>query len=87
MAGKIDLVLGLVMFFINLIWAVSQQWAVNDLLWSLWISSLLIGYSYILISIFAMFLTFSRKAFTVKDRKRTETFIPAIIFNRDTRGR
>ena len=81
MSGKIDLTFGLLMFVLNLIWAVTEQWSVTDLLWSLWLSSLLVGYGYILIATFAVFLTIRRKSFTIEERRRTETFIPASIFN------
>ena len=40
------------MFFINFVWAVYQNWSATDLVWSLWISSLVLGYAYILVSIF-----------------------------------
>ena len=81
MSGKTDLIFGLVLFVVNLVWAVSEQLSVSELVWSLWLSSLLVGYSYIVITIFAMFLTFKRKTFTVEERKRSETFVPATIFN------
>ena len=48
--------LGLFSFLMMLLLAVAQQWAPVDLVWSLWISSLVLGYSFILTSILAMFL-------------------------------
>ena len=52
MAQRKDILLGIFMFFINFVWAVHQNWSATDLVWSLWISSLVLGYAYILVSIF-----------------------------------
>jgi hypothetical protein len=52
MAQRKDILLGIFMFFINFVWAVYQNWSATDLVWSLWISSLVLGYAYILVSIF-----------------------------------
>lgn len=49
-----DIFLGLAMFFTSLIWAVHQHWSVTDLLWSLWLSSMLLGYTYLLTAIAGM---------------------------------
>jgi len=81
MVDKRDVILGLVMFFINLIWAVSQQWSVTDLLWSLWISSLLLGYSYLLVSIVAMLFSRDARIFGGEKGSRIDTYGPGVAFN------
>jgi len=81
MVDKREVILGLVMFFVNLIWAVSQQWSVTDLLWSLWISSLLIGYSYILVSILASLVVTDARIFGGEKGSRIDTFGASIVFN------
>lgn len=81
MVDKRDVILGLVMFFVNLIWAVSQQWSVTDLLWSLWISSLLVGYSYILVSILATLVGTDARIFGGEKGSRMDTFGPGVVFN------
>ena len=43
--------LGLFSFLATLMLAVAQQWQVTDLVWSLWISSLMLGYGYLLTGI------------------------------------
>ena len=43
--------LALVSFLITLLLASSQNWKVTDLVWSLWISSLVLGYSYLITGI------------------------------------
>jgi len=43
--------LGLFSFLATLMLAVAQQWQVTDLVWSLWISSLVLGYGYLLTGI------------------------------------
>lgn len=48
--------LGLFSFLMTFILASAQRWEVTDLVWSLWISSLMLGYSYLLIGIVSMTL-------------------------------
>ena len=48
--------LGLFSFLLTLLLAVAQQWTTADLVWSLWISSIVLGYSFILSAIVAMFI-------------------------------
>ena len=48
--------LGLFSFLMMLLMAVAQKWTATDLVWSLWISSIVLGYSFILSAIVAMFL-------------------------------
>ncbi len=47
--------LGLFSFLIMLLAAVAQKWTATDMVWSLWISSLVLGYSFIVTAIIAMF--------------------------------
>ncbi|UCF65734.1 MAG: hypothetical protein JSW33_07845 [bacterium] len=61
MSNKRDIILGLLMFLANFLWAVHQNWSATDLVWSLWISSLVLGYAYILVSIAGM-LFFGKEA-------------------------
>jgi len=49
-----QILLGLLFFILNFILAVYQRWSATDLLWSLWISSLTLGYAYILTAILGM---------------------------------
>jgi hypothetical protein len=51
---KRDIIIGFLMFFFTLFLAGYENWSVTDLVWSLWISSLLLGYAYIIIAILAM---------------------------------
>jgi hypothetical protein len=81
MVEKRDVILGLVMFFVNLFWAISQQWSVTDLLWSLWIASLLVGYSYILVSILAGLVGTDAQIFGGEKGSRIDAFGPGVVFN------
>lgn len=81
MVDKRDVILGLLMFFVNLLWAISQQWSVTDLLWSLWISSLIVGYSYILVSILAGLVGTDAQIFGGQTGSRIDTFAPGVAFN------
>ncbi len=54
MTEKRDVLIGLVMFALNFLIAVWQKWTATDLVWGLWVSSLTLGYAYILTSIFGM---------------------------------
>ena len=47
--------LGLFSFLIMLLTAVAQDWTATEMVWSLWISSLVLGYSFIITAILAMF--------------------------------
>ncbi len=46
-----QILIGLICFLITLIMASVQQWVVTDLVWSLWITSLTLGYTYLLSNI------------------------------------
>ena len=50
------LFLDLLLFGATLVLAVHQSWSVTDLVWSLWISSLVLGYTFLLVPIAAMVL-------------------------------
>jgi Family of unknown function (DUF6498) len=47
--------LGLFSFLLMLLTAVAQGWTATEMVWSLWISSLVLGYSFIITAILAMF--------------------------------
>ena len=47
--------LGLFSFLIMLLTAAAQKWTATEIVWSLWISSLVLGYSFIITAILAMF--------------------------------
>lgn len=47
--------LGLFSFLLMLLTAVAQEWTATEMVWSLWISSLVLGYSFIITAILAMF--------------------------------
>jgi Family of unknown function (DUF6498) len=47
--------LGLFSFLLMLLTAVAQDWTATEMVWSLWISSLVLGYSFIITAILAMF--------------------------------
>lgn len=47
--------LGLFSFLIMLLTAAAQKWTATEIVWSLWISSLVLGYSFIVTAILAMF--------------------------------
>lgn len=51
--SRILLDLGLFLLTLGLAW--HQHWSVTDLVWGLWISSLVLGYSFIVVSIGAVF--------------------------------
>ncbi len=51
---KLNVAIQIAMFSVTVWMAVASKWAVTDLVWSLWISSLTVGYSLILASIFGM---------------------------------
>jgi len=81
MIDKREIMVGLIIFFINLVWAVGQQWSVTDMLWSLWISSLVLGYGYIFISIFASFFSVNRSTLLKDENRRTDVLAPGVVFN------
>ena len=62
--NKIDLFVGVLMFLVTLFLASAEKWSATDLVWSLWISSLTLGYVYILIVIFGSFLRGDSQSFT-----------------------
>lgn len=58
-----------------------QQWSVTDLLWGLWISSLVLGYGYIFISMFVSYFRLNRNALVQEENRRTDVLAPGIAFN------
>jgi len=53
---KSELVIDVLLFAGTVVLAQYQQWTAKDLVWGLWISSLTLGYSYILVSIAGMLI-------------------------------
>jgi hypothetical protein len=49
------ILLNLALFVLTLLLAVYFSWSVTDLVWSLWVSSLMLGYAFIITSIIGMF--------------------------------
>ncbi|MDI6845639.1 MAG: hypothetical protein QME28_05820 [Candidatus Saccharicenans sp.] len=54
-SSKKECLLDLALFMGTVYLARQERWLASDLVWSLWISSLAVGYSYILVSIGGMF--------------------------------
>ena len=55
--NKIDIIAGVLIFMFTLFLATAEKWSVTDLVWSLWISSLILGYAYILTAILGSLIT------------------------------
>lgn len=51
-----QVILAMVSFLITLLLATAQNWKVTDLVWSLWITSLVLGYSYLITGIISSML-------------------------------
>ncbi len=81
MNDKNDIILGLVIFLLNFILAVYQNWSVTDLVWCLWISSLVLGYAYILTTIFGILLRGDRSGFVSSGSKKSKTKAPVAVMN------
>ncbi len=56
MKQRIDTTYAIITFLITIVLATTQHWSATDLIWSLWISSLILGYAYIIISISGMLI-------------------------------
>ena len=76
-----EILLGLFFFIINLILAVYQQWSTTDLLWSLWISSLTLGYAYILTAILGMLFRGDQLARISGKVQKNKSTSPAAAMN------
>ena len=67
-----DLVMSLAAFLLTVIAAVIGKWETTDVIWGLWICSLVVGYSYIVIAILSSFFD--------PEEKSKAALIPAAIF-------
>jgi hypothetical protein len=76
-----EILFGLFFFIINLILAVYQQWSTTDLLWSLWISSLILGYAYILTAILGMLFRGDQLIRTGGEVQKNKSKSPAAAMN------
>lgn len=56
MKQRINTSYAIITFLITLLLAIVQHWSATDLVWSLWISSLILGYAFIIISISGMLI-------------------------------
>lgn len=71
---KKDWLLDLGLFLGTVFLAWLEHWSATDLVWSLWISSLTLGYSYLLVSIAGMFVSQSRKLSAPKPKEPLPAF-------------
>ena len=81
MNGKSDLYLGLIIFLLNFLIAVSQNWTATDLVWSLWISSLVLGYAYILTALLGILVTGEEGALMAGSKNSSKIKTPAPALN------
>src|SRR3989337_4316606 len=81
---KDALLLYLFVFVGTVAWAWYEQWSAKDLVWGLWISSLVLGYSYVLTSILGGLLRGDMAIVRGKEAKHydpVETGIGTILIN------
>lgn len=71
--------IAIAMFLMTWIMATSQNWAARELLWGLWISSLTLGYSFIVISILGMMIRGDGKGLMGDTRKGSNP--PVVVMN------
>lgn len=81
MSNNKQIFLGLLFFVLNFILAVYQQWSVTDLLWSLWISSLTLGYAYILTALLGMLFRGDQLTMISGGKERNKVSPPAAGMN------
>ena len=81
MTDRKDIFLGLGIFILNFIMAHSQNWTATDLVWSLWISSLILGYAYILTTILGFFIRGDREALVGGSRNASKVKAPVPVLN------
>jgi hypothetical protein len=79
MSAKREIWIAIAMFLITWMMATSQNWAARELLWGLWISSLTLGYSFIVISILGMLIRGDGKGLMGNARKGNNP--SAVIMN------
>lgn len=71
---KKDWLLDLGLFLGTVLLAWLEHWSATDLVWSLWISSLTLGYSYLLVSIAGMFTSQFRKLSSPRPKEPLPAF-------------
>jgi hypothetical protein len=79
--SKNDLYLGIVLFLLNFMIAVSQNWSATDLVWSLWISSLVVGYAYILTTILGILIKGDEGALMGVSKNSSKVRTPTPVLN------
>lgn len=81
MTDRKEINLGIFFFLLNLALAIYQQWSVTDLLWGLWISSLTLGYAYILAAIAGMVIRRDAHVLYKGDTDQKNPQPPAAVMN------
>ncbi len=81
MTERKDFFLGILFFLLNFAIAIHQQWSVTDLLWGLWISSLTLGYAYVLTAIAGMVIRGDAHALYHGDTNKKNPQPPAAVMN------
>jgi len=81
MRDRNDIFLGLVVFLLNFILAVHQNWSATELVWCLWISSLVLGYAYILTTILGILLRGDQTGFISRGSKKNKINAPVPVMN------
>jgi hypothetical protein len=81
MSDKNDIYLGIVIFLLNFMLAVYQNWDATELVWCLWISSLVLGYAYILTTILGILLRGDQNGFAGGGNKRMKAKAPVPVMN------
>jgi len=76
-----DIFLGFFIFLLNFILAVHQNWSATDLVWCLWISSLVLGYAYILTTILGILLRGDQGVFVRGGKKKNKMSAPVPVMN------
>jgi hypothetical protein len=79
--GKNDLYLGIGVFLLNFMIAVAQEWSATDLVWSLWISSLVLGYAYILTAILGTLVRGDSAQFVSSGKNPAKVKAPMPLLN------
>jgi hypothetical protein len=76
-----DIILGLMIFLLNLALAIYEKWSATDLIWGLWIASLTLGYAYILVAILGMFIRGEQPGLSRSVAKKVEIGQPVVGLN------
>lgn len=80
MKKKTEIGYAVVMFLFTLLLASIQKWSVTELVWSLWIASLVLGYAYIVTSIFGVLIS-GNETGLLGNKKSTKEKAPAVAMN------